>query len=132
MSYNNNIIQTLGVDDESTYGKKLAITVAVDTLGMCTISFGTSFSIRIPEDDVDALRDVLHTASRQLMVGRVNKDYNEFVARTAEAAKEMAAEAEDYDPEADVVELGSYEDNLMPDNSRQEGEWQPYKSPNRF
>ena len=108
MSYNNNIIMTLGVANESSYPHKMGITVAVDTLGMCTISFGTSFSIRIPEDDVDALRDVLHTASRQLMVGRVNKDYNEFVARTAEAAKEMAAEAEGYDPEADVAKLSRY------------------------
>ena len=67
MSYNNNIIMTLGVDDESTYGKKLAITVAVDTLNMCTISFGSGYSIRIPEDDVDALRDVLFNASRKIM-----------------------------------------------------------------
>ena len=74
MSYNNNIIQTLGVDDESTYGKKLSITVAVDTLGMCTISFGSSYSIRIPEDDVDALRDVLYSASRAQMVHRVNQN----------------------------------------------------------
>ena len=70
MSYNNNIIMTLGVDDESTYGRKLGITVAVDTLGMCTISFGTSYSIRIPEDDVDALRDVLYSASAKLMAQR--------------------------------------------------------------
>jgi len=122
MSYNNNIIQTLGVDDESTYGKKLAITVAVDTLGMCTISFGSSYSIRIPEDDVDALRDVLYSASTRLMAQR-NK---------TEAAEEMAAEADDYNPEAEVAKLSSYEDNLMPDNSGQEGEWQPYKSSNRF
>jgi len=73
MSYNNNIIQTLGVDDESTYGK-LSITIAVDTLGMCTITFGNSYSIRIPEDDVDALRGVLHSASRAQMVHRVNQN----------------------------------------------------------
>ena len=108
MSYSNNIIMTLGVSNESSYPHKMGITVAVDTLGMCTISFGTSFSIRIPEDDVDALRDVLHTASRQLMVGRVNKDYNEWAAKTAEAAKEMAAEADDYDPESDVAELSRF------------------------
>ena len=98
MGYNNNIIQTLGVDDESTYGKKLSITVAVDTLGMCTISFGTSFSIRIPEDDVDALRDVLNRASVMLM----NQAYGE---RNREAAEEMAAEADDYSPEAEVDAL---------------------------
>tara|TARA_A100001515_G_scaffold18236_1_gene13293 strand:- start:105 stop:431 length:327 start_codon:yes stop_codon:yes gene_type:complete len=101
MSYSNNIIQTLGVDDESTYGRKLGITVAVDTLGMCTISFGSNYSIRIPQDDVDALSEVLNDASRQMLAGRVDKDYNEFAARTAEAAKEMALEADDYDPEND-------------------------------
>jgi len=74
MTYNNNIIQTVGVDDESTSGKKLSITVAVDTLGMCTISFGTGYSIRIPEDDVDALRDVLYLASRELTVIRYEKN----------------------------------------------------------
>jgi len=73
MSYQNNIITTLGVDNESSYPRKMGITVAVDTLGMCTISFGTSFSIRIPEDDVDALRDVLHRASVELM----NQGYGE-------------------------------------------------------
>ncbi len=99
MSYNNNIIMTLGVDDESTYGKKLAITVAVDTLDRCTISFGNSFSIRIPEDDVDALRGVLHDASRKLMVQRVDREYN--VIYGDEASEEMAAEAEAYDPEDD-------------------------------
>ena len=32
MGYNHHLIRTLGVDDESTYGKKLAINVGVDTL----------------------------------------------------------------------------------------------------
>jgi len=76
--YNNNLITTLGVDNESSYPHKMGITVGVDTLGMCTISFGTSFSIRIPEDDVDALRDVLHEASRQLMHQRVNADLEKW------------------------------------------------------
>jgi hypothetical protein len=74
--YNNNIIRTVGVDDEIPFEnttRKLGITVAVDTLGMCTISFGTSYSIRIGEDDVDALRDVLNRASVMLM----NQAYEE-------------------------------------------------------
>jgi len=96
MSYQNNIIQTVGVDNESSYPHKMGITVAVDTLGMCTISFGTSFSIRIPEDDVDALRDVLHTAS----VMQMNQRYK------AEAAEEMDAETDDYSPEAEVAAYG--------------------------
>ena len=99
MSYRNNIIQTLGVDNESTYGRKLGITVAVDTLGMCTISFGTSYSIRIPEDDVDALRDVLFQASQQLMAQRNENEL--FFETEAEAEKDMASEADDYDPESE-------------------------------
>ena len=75
MSYKNNIIKTLGVDDESSH-RRCAITVAVDTLDRCTISFGNSFSIRISEDDVDALRDVLYEASRKLMVQRVDREHN--------------------------------------------------------
>ena len=106
MSYNNNIIQTLGVDDESTYGKQLAITVAVDTLDRCTISFGTSFSIRILEEDVDKLRRVLHDASRKLMVQRVDRECN--VVYGDEASEEMAAEADGYSPEAEVAELSRF------------------------
>lgn len=99
MSYRNNIIQTIGVEDESTYGRKLGITVAVDTLGMCTISFGTSYSLRIPEDDVDALRDVLFQAANQLMIQR--NEAKEFEAASREAEEEMATEADNYDPEDD-------------------------------
>ena len=84
MSYNNNIIQTLGVDDESTYGKKLSITVAVDTLGMCTISFGANYSIRIPEDDVDALRDVLYSASKAQMAHRVIQKHSDEISQIKE------------------------------------------------
>ncbi len=87
MSYNNNIIQTLGVDNESSYPHKMGITVAVDTLGMCTISFGTSFSIRIPEDDLDAFREVLGTASIMLM----NQGYGE---RNREQPEERATQQE--------------------------------------
>ncbi len=101
MSYNNNIIMTLGVDDESTYGRKLGITVAVDTLGMCTISFGTSYSIRIPEDDVNALQDVLCQAVNQLAAQR--NEVEQFDSTSREAEEEMATEADDYDPEDDWV-----------------------------
>jgi len=81
MGYNNNIIKTLGVDDESTYGCKLGITVAVDTLDMCTISFGSNYSIRIPEDDVDALRDVLYEASREITLNRNRRVEKEALSK---------------------------------------------------
>ena len=72
--YNHQLLGTLGVDDESNGRGKLAIQVGVDTLGMCTISFGSSYSIRIPEDDVDALRDILYQASTKLMAQRNFED----------------------------------------------------------
>ena len=103
MQYNNNIIQTLGVDDESTYGRKLGITVAVDTLGLCTISFGTSYSIRIPEDDVNALQDVLCQAVNQLAVQR--SEAEAFQESSLAAEEEMAAEADEYNPEEECVGL---------------------------
>jgi hypothetical protein len=109
MSYNNNIIKTIGVDNESTYGK-LSITVAVDTLGMCTISFGTSSSIRIPEDDVDSFRDVLSQASKQLMVQRNEAEQFEFVNREVE--EEMAQEAKDYSPEEEVFNVELFEGTM--------------------
>ena len=104
---------TLGVDDESTYGRKLGITVAVDTLGMCTISFGTSYSIRIPEDDVDALRDVLYEASRQL--GYQRKENTLYAESEAEAEEEMGSEAAAYDPEDDWALAEDEEEQLRRD-----------------
>ena len=68
-------LATIGVDDESTHGRKLAITVGFDTLGMCTISFGTSFSIRIPEDDVGKFGEVLERAHKELLVQRIEEEF---------------------------------------------------------
>ena len=72
--YNHQLIGMIGVDDESNNGKELGISVGVDTLGMCTISFGTQYSIRIPEEDVDKFRRILHDASRKMMVDRVERE----------------------------------------------------------
>jgi hypothetical protein len=66
MAYSHELIGDIGVDDESNGGRPLNIGVGVDSLGMCTISFGTAYSIRIPEADVDKLRDILHDASRKM------------------------------------------------------------------
>ena len=76
-SYNNNLIGTLGVDNESSYPNQLGITIGVDTLDMCTITFGTSYSIRIPAKDVDALRDMLHTASQKIFFDSVARHEKE-------------------------------------------------------
>ena len=87
--YNHRLLGVLGVDDESHGPGKLSIQVGVDTLGMCTISFGTSYSIRIPEDDVDALRDILHQASRELM--------NDRTARESEAGNRSVKDVDLWD-----------------------------------
>ena len=70
-SYNNNLIGTLGGDNETSYPNQLGITIGVDTLDMCTITFGSSYSIRIPAKDVDALRDMLHSASQKILFDSV-------------------------------------------------------------
>ena len=100
MEYGHELIGMIGVNDESNNGKELGVSVGVDTLGMCTISFGTHYSIRIPEADIDKLRDILYDASRKLMVNRVDSTYSEAMA---DAGIEMAAEADDYNPEAEVA-----------------------------
>lgn len=102
MEYNHELIGTIGVSTETYTGRKLPISVGVDTHGMCTVSFGTSYSIRINEEDVDALRSILHDASRKLMGIRVEREFTEAMAK---AGIDMAAETDDYNPEAEVAEL---------------------------
>ena len=75
--YNNNLIGTLGVDNESSYPNQLGITIGVDNLDMCTITFGSSYSIRIPAKDVDALRDMLHSASQKIFFDSVARHEKE-------------------------------------------------------
>ena len=75
--YNNNLIGTLGVDNESSYPNQLGITIGVDTLDMCTITFGSAYSIRIPAKDVDALRDMLHSASQKILFDSVSRHEKE-------------------------------------------------------
>ena len=47
-------------------------------------------------------RDVLDSVKHELSVAQMKIDY---IERTREAAEEMAAEADDYNPEAEVAEL---------------------------
>jgi len=54
------------IDNESSGEKGLDISVHVDTLGKCSIEFGSSMTIRTSEGGVDDLREILYEASRQL------------------------------------------------------------------
>ena len=83
MAYSHELIGNIGVDDESNGGRPLNIGVGVDSLGMCTISFGTSYSIRIPEADVDKLRDILYDASRTMNVQRYDREMEAAMERVA-------------------------------------------------
>ena len=83
MAYSHELIGNIGVDDESNGGRPLNIGVGVDSLGMCTISFGTSYSIRIPEADVDKLRDILYDASRTMNVQRHDREMEAAMERVA-------------------------------------------------
>ena len=100
--YNHELVGTIGVSTETYSGRKLPISVGVDTHGMCVVSFGTSYSIRINEDDVDALRRILHDASRMLMQIRVDQEFTDAMTK---AGIDMASETDDYNPEAEVAEL---------------------------
>lgn len=83
MAYSHELIGNIGVADESNsrYRDGMNIGVGIDSLGMCTISFGSSFAIRIPEADVDKLRDILYDASRALAVKRtVRENVNQETA----------------------------------------------------
>tara|TARA_B100000700_G_C14419675_1_gene567507 strand:- start:37 stop:531 length:495 start_codon:yes stop_codon:yes gene_type:complete len=65
--YNEKTIGSIGVDDEGNWGQKTGITVKVDSYEKVTIRFGNSYTLRINEEDVDALRDLLNKASVELM-----------------------------------------------------------------
>ena len=68
MSYESKDIGAIGVDDESNYPNKTSIKITVDSLNKATIRFGSDYSIRLNEDDVDALRQLLFDATKQLMI----------------------------------------------------------------
>ncbi len=78
--YKERTIGSIGVDDEGNWGQKTGITVKVDTLDKATIRFGSSYTLRINEEDVDALRELLNTASVVLM----NQRYTSKKEQSAE------------------------------------------------
>ena len=55
-----------------TDGGRLTVESVVDTEhGVVTLYFGNSFTLRINEEAVDLLREILHEASKDLMVARM-------------------------------------------------------------
>mgnify|MGYP001483791102 CR=1 FL=1 len=77
MAYSHELIGNIGVNDESNGRGPLNVGIGVDTLGRCTITFGTSYALRIPVEDVDQLRDMLYEASRRLDALRYERELEE-------------------------------------------------------
>ncbi len=48
---------------------QLEVKTEVDTLGMATITFGNSFTLRMNEFNIDELRSILFDASRSIALG---------------------------------------------------------------
>ena len=90
MAYSHELIGNIGVDDESNGRGPLNVGVGVDSLGMCTITFGTSYSLRIPTADVDKLRDILYDASRKLDFLRYEREFEEGMAKLRSVNQESA------------------------------------------
>jgi hypothetical protein len=49
---------------------ELHIDAELDTLDMLTITFGHSFTLRVDEDSVDLLREMLYDVSRRMAIQR--------------------------------------------------------------
>ena len=49
---------------------ELHIDAELDTLDMLTITFGNSFTLRVDEDSVDHLREMLYDVSRRMAIQR--------------------------------------------------------------
>ncbi len=60
---------------------QLEVKAKVDTLGMATITFGNSFTLRINEFNTDELRSILYEVSRSLAGRRVLQPHAEILDR---------------------------------------------------
>ena len=74
MGYESKAVGAIGVSNESTYPGKLSVVVEADSHGMVTIRLGSSMTIRIPDEDADALRELLYDASRQVQLFRMAQE----------------------------------------------------------
>tara|TARA_R100001163_G_C5008926_1_gene155523 strand:+ start:588 stop:785 length:198 start_codon:yes stop_codon:yes gene_type:complete len=59
------IIQDTHIDHD---GGRIGVEVEIDH-GQSVIRFGSSFTLRLDEKNVDKLRDILYDASRELAIG---------------------------------------------------------------
>jgi len=85
------------------------------------------------------IQNATHTIEETFTINGEKLEYNKYVFADGSAVVECGAIL---DTEKDFLSMQSYyvrdcedieyEGELMPDNSHYEGEWLPYRSPNRY
>ena len=58
------------IDLQTENHDELHIDAELDSLDMLTITFGNSFTLRVNEDSVDLLREMLYDVSRRMAIQR--------------------------------------------------------------
>ena len=71
MSYNKTI-KRFDIKNEKL-NRQVATIVSVDPLGMCTVSFGTAYSMSISSDDLNTLINALKGAAREQNILQLEK-----------------------------------------------------------
>ena len=61
------------IDLETENHGQLHVDCELDTLDMLTITFGNSFTLRVNEDSVDLLREMLYDVSRRMARQRAER-----------------------------------------------------------
>ena len=76
MSYNKTIKKFVIKNEKlNRYRSQMVnTTVSVDPLGMCSVSFGISYSVSISSDDLNTLIDALKGAAREQNILRLEKN----------------------------------------------------------
>ena len=62
------------IDLETENHGQLHVDCELDTLDMLTITFGNSFTLRVNEDSVDLIREMLYDVSRRMAIQRSKRD----------------------------------------------------------
>ena len=99
--------------------------------GTVTISFGASYTLRVDESNIDKLRELLFTASRELSVERSVKEdadaaSDEELVAVQEILDVWADELSDYREEIDQNEKSKKQAGSTSDGSPSPGEpWYP-------
>ena len=88
--YEDKLVDTIKIDCDSGRPRKTEVSARVDTYAMTTIRFGDSFTLRINNEDVDALRQLLLNASIEAIV---QNERNNLVEDESEETESVVDDA---------------------------------------